>query len=215
MSQVPIVYVIDDDPSVARALERLFRVARFRLASFATARAFLDQQSLESPSCLVLDVQLPDLNGLDLQRDLKDRGWTLPIVFITGHGNVPMAVQALRAGAVHFLPKPFDNQELLAAVRQALDHEGQRLARQEECQRIRLLVDSLTPRERQVFLLVAAGMANKNIATRLGISLQTVKLHRGHVMRKLRLESVADLVQLAEKARTFLPDLAVTSWTKV
>jgi FixJ family two-component response regulator len=211
MSQVPVVYVVDDDPSVARALERLFRVAGLRLASFATARAFLDQQSLESPSCLILDIHLPDLNGLDLQRELKDRRWATPIVFITGHGNVPMAVEAMRAGAVHFLPKPFDNRELLAAVRQALDREGQQLARQQECKRIKLLVDSLTPRERQVFFLVAAGMANKNIATRLVISLQTVKLHRGHVMEKLRLDSVADLVQLAEKARAFQPDFAATT----
>jgi FixJ family two-component response regulator len=211
MSPGQVVYVVDDDPSVARALERLFRVAGFRLASFATARTFLDQQSLESLSCLVLDVQLPDLNGLDLQRELQDRGWTLPIVFITGHGNVPMAVQAMRAGAVHFLPKPFDNRELLAAVRQALEREGQELVRRQECKRIKLLVESLTPRERQVFLLVAAGLANKNIATRLGVSLQTVKLHRGHVMEKLRLDSVADLVQLAEKARAVLPDLAATT----
>jgi FixJ family two-component response regulator len=211
MSQVPVVYVVDDDPSVARALERMFRVAGFRLASFATARAFLDQQRLESPSCLVLDVHLPDLNGLDLQRELKDRGWTLPIVFITGHGSVPMAVEAMRAGAVHFLPKPFDNRELLAAVRQAVAREVQELARQEESNRVKTLVDSLTPRERQVFLLVAAGMVNKNIATRLGVCLQTVKLHRGHVMEKLGLDSVADLVQLAARARPFLPDLAATT----
>lgn len=211
MSPGPVVYVVDDDPSVARALERLFRVAGFCPASFATARAFLDQPGLESPSCLVLDVQLPDLNGLDLQRELKERGWTLPIVFITGHANVPMAVQAMRAGAIHFLAKPFDNQELLAAVRQALEREGQELARRQEYKRIKLLVESLTPRERQVFLLVAAGIANKNIATRLGVSLQTVKLHRGHVMQKLQLDSVADLVQLAEKARAVLPDLAATT----
>ncbi len=211
MSRGPVIYVVDDDPSVARALERLFRVTGLRLASFATARAFLDQRSLESPSCLVLDVQLPGLNGLDLQREMKDRGWTLPIVFITGHGNVPMAVQAMRAGAVHFLSKPFDNRELLAAVRQALEREGEQLARQEDGERIKRLVDSLTPRERQVFLLVAAGMANKNIATRLGVCLQTVKLHRGRVMEKLRLDSVAELVQLAEKARAVLPDLAATT----
>jgi FixJ family two-component response regulator len=211
MSQVPVVYVVDDDPSVAGALERLFRVAGFRLVSFATAGAFLDQQSLESPSCLVLDVQLPDLNGLDLQRELKDRGWTLPIVFITGHGNVPMAVEAMRAGAVHFLPKPFDNRELLEAVRKAHEREVQELARQQESNRIKLLVGTLTPRERQVFLLVAAGMANKNIATRLGVCLQTVKLHRGHVMEKLQVDSIADIVQLAEKATRFLPDLTATT----
>jgi FixJ family two-component response regulator len=211
MSPAPIVYVVDDDPSVARALERVFRVAGLRLASFAAARGFLDQHNLESPSCLVLDVQLPDLNGLDLQRELIERGWTLPIVFITGHGNIPMAVEAMRAGAVHFLPKPFDNQELLTAVRQAIEREGRRLAHREEGERIKLLVGSLTPRERQVFLLVAAGLANKNIAARLGVCLQTVKLHRGNVMEKLQIATVADLVQLAEKARPFLPGLVVAT----
>src|SRR5262245_45938031 len=192
MSHAPVVYVVDDDPSVSRALERLFRVAGLRLQSFATAKEFLNHRNLESPSCLVLDVQLPDLNGLDLQKELKDRGWALPIVFITGHGNVPMAVEAMRAGAVHFLPKPCDNRELLAAIRQALDRDGEQLARQEETTRIKRLVESLTPREREVFLLVAAGMANKNIASRLGICLQTAKLHRGRVMQKLQLDSVAD-----------------------
>lgn len=211
MSQTPVVYVVDDDPSIARALERLFRVAGLRLVSFDTAVGFLDQPELQSPACLVLDVHLPDLSGLDLQKALRDRGWNLPIVFVTGHGNVPMAVQAMRAGAIHFFPKPFDNHELLAAVRQALEREAQELARHEAGQRIRQLVDTLTPRERQVFLLVAAGMANKNIGTRLGISLPTVKLHRGNVMEKLQLDSVADLVQLAEKARGFLPEFSVTT----
>jgi FixJ family two-component response regulator len=211
MNQTPVVYVVDDDPSVSRALARLFRVAGLRLVSFATAQEFLDHPSFESPSCMVLDVQLPDLNGLDLQKELKDRGWALPIVFITGHGNVPMAVEAMRAGAVHFLPKPCDNRELLAAIRQALERDGQQLARQKETRRFTRLVDSLTPREREVFLLVAAGMANKNIATRLGICLQTVKLHRGHVMQKLRLDSVADLVHLAEKASGVLPGLGAST----
>jgi FixJ family two-component response regulator len=156
----------------------------------------------------VLDVNLPDLNGLDLQNELKDRGWTLPIVFITGHGSVPMAVAAMRAGAIHFLPKPCDNRELIAAIKQALDHDGQQLVRQEETRRIKRLVDSLTPREREVFLLVAAGMANKNITTRLSICIQTVKLHRGQVMRKLQLDSVADLAHFAEKVSAVLPGLA-------
>jgi FixJ family two-component response regulator len=205
MSPVPVVYLVDDDSSVSRALERLFRVAALRLEGFAAAQDFLDQSSLESPACLVLDVQLPDRNGLDLQRELRARGWALPIVFITGHGTVPLAVEAMRAGAVHFLPKPFDNRELLAAVRQALERQGREHAREEEGKRLQLLVDSLTPRERQVFLLVAAGMANKNIATRLGVSLQSVKLYRGRLMQKLHLQSVADLVRLAEKAQPSLP----------
>jgi RNA polymerase sigma factor (sigma-70 family) len=209
MSHEPVVYVVDDDPSVSHALGRLFRFAGLRCEMFATANEFLNHSKFESPSCLVLDVQLPDLNGLDLQRELKDRSWALPIVFITGHGNVPMAVEAMRAGAVHFLPKPFDNRELLTAVRQALEREGQEVARQEENKRIQLLIESLTPRERQVFLLVTAGLANKNIARRLGVSLQTVKLHRSNVMQKLQLNCLADLVHLAEKARVVLPDFAV------
>jgi FixJ family two-component response regulator len=207
MNSEPVVYVVDDDPSVVRALERLFRVAGFRLMAFATSQAFLDQSSVESPCCLVLDVQLPDMNGLDLQRNLKERGWAIPIVFITGHGNIPIAVEAMRAGAIHFLSKPFDNRELLAAVRQALEKETQQIAWHNECQRIKVLIDSLTPRERQVFLLVSAGMANKNIAAQLGVCLQTVKLHRGHMMEKLQLGSIAELVQLAGKVRTIQPTL--------
>lgn len=206
MSLPPVVYVVDDDPSVAAALERLFRVAGYRLVAFTTAGELLLQAELASPACLVLDVHLPDLNGLEIQRELQHRGWTLPIVFITGHGTVPQAVEAMRAGAVHFLGKPFDNQELLAAVRQALDRENDEFARREEGTRLKLLVDSLTPREQQVLLLVAAGLANKNIAARLGVSLQTVKLHRGRLMEKLQFDSVAQLVQFADRARASLPD---------
>lgn len=211
MSQAPVVYVVDDDPSIVRALQRLFRVAGLRMVSFDTAGGFLDQSDLQSPACLVLDVHLPDLSGLDLQKAMLDRGWNLPIVFVTGHGNVPMAVEAMRAGAIHFFPKPFANRELLAAVHQALEREAENLARHEAGQRIRQLVDTLTPRERQVFLLVATGMANKNIGARLGISLPTVKLHRGNVMEKLQLVSVADLVQLAEKVRGFMPEFSTTT----
>jgi len=206
MSDVPLVYLVYDDPSVSKALGRLFRVAGFRFAAFTTAHDFLDQPSLESPSCLVLDVQLPDQSGLDLQRELNDRGWCASIVFITGHGNIPMAVEAMRAGAVHFLPKPFDNRDLLAAVRQAIDRQLQVCAQLDESSQIEARMASLTPRERQVFALVAAGLANKNIATRLGCSLQTVKFHRGRVMQKLQLDSVADLVRLAEKAKPVLSD---------
>jgi FixJ family two-component response regulator len=206
MSQGPVVYVVDDDPSVTRALKRVFRVAGLRYESFATAQDFLLHRGHESPSCLVLDVQLPDLNGLDLQQELKARGWTPPIVFITGHGNVPMAVEAMQAGAVHFLPKPFDNRELLAAVRKALERDRQELDQREEGRRIKALVDSLTPREHEVFFLVAAGMPNKNIAIRLDVSLQTVKLYRGRLMHKLQLNSVADLVRLAEKATSLRCD---------
>jgi RNA polymerase sigma factor (sigma-70 family) len=200
MRREPTIYIVDDDPSVARALSRVLQVAGFRQESFATAQDFLNQEGLESPACLLLDVQLPGLSGLELQAALKDRGWTVPIVFITGHGNVPMAVDAMRAGAVHFLPKPFDNRELLSAILSALQREHQTLTDLEERKRIEEQLGSLTQRERQVFDLVAGGMPNKNIAAQLGLSLQTVKLHRGNVMRKLGLQSVAELARLAEKA---------------
>lgn len=200
MSTGPLVYLVDDDPSVLKALKRLFRVAAIRCESFATAEDFLDQPEFESPACLVLDVNLPGRTGLDLQRELKDRGWPVAIVFITGHGTIPMAVEAIQSGAVHFLAKPFNNNELLSAVRTALDRAGQELASLDDSRHIRERTAALTPREREIFLLVAAGMPNKNIATQLDISLQTVKLHRGRVMQKLQLNSVADLVRLAEKA---------------
>jgi FixJ family two-component response regulator len=200
MTCEPVIYIVDDDPSVARALSRVFRVAGFRQEAFATAQDFLNQECLESPSCLLLDVQLPGLSGLELQAELKERHWTVPIVFITGHGDVPMAVDAMRAGAIHFLQKPFDNRELLAAIHSALECEQRTLAELQERQEIERQLGCLTPRERQVFGLVAGGMPNKRIAAQLGLSLQTVKLYRGNVMRKLGLLSVAELARLAEKA---------------
>lgn len=206
MSDGPLVFLVDDDPSVRKALKRCFRVAGFRCETFATAQEFLDHPASDSPSCVVLDVNLPDRTGLDIQRELKDRGRLDSIVFITGHGNIPMAVEAIQAGAVHFLAKPFNNDELLAAVRKALDKAEQELASMDAGRRVKKSLDALTPREREVFLLVAAGMANKNIATHLDISLQTVKLHRGRVMQKLQLNSVADLVRLAEKSDPDLVD---------
>ena len=202
MSEAPIVYVVDDDPSVSRALERMFRVAGFHLRVFATAEDFLAQGSIVSPSCLVLDVHLPGRSGLDLQMELKDRGWSVPIILIAGHGTVPMAVEAMRAGAVHFLPKPFDNRQLMELVRQAIKTQNQECAKRREDRRISQLLNSLTPREHEVFLLVAAGLPNKNIASQLGICLQTVKLHRGRLMQKLEVDSIADLVRLAEQSRS-------------
>jgi len=200
MTPEPVIYIVDDDPSVSRALSRVFRVAGFRQEAFATAHDFLNQECLQSPSCLLLDVQLPGLSGLELQAELKHRNWTVPIVFITGHGDIPMAVDAMRAGATHFLQKPFDNRTLLAAIHSALECEQRTLAEAQERQRIEQQLDCLTGRERQLFDLVAGGMPNKRIASHLGLSLQTVKLHRGNMMRKLGLLSVAELARLAEKA---------------
>ncbi len=208
MIQTPVVYLVDDDPSVTQALLRLFRVAGYQLKSFSNAHDFLELSQLASPSCLVLDVNLPDMNGPDIQKELKKRGWKLPIIFISGHGSIPMAVEALREGAVHFLPKPFDNQELLATVNQALQRESREHAQQVETQYLKDKIESLTPRELEVFLLAGAGVPNKNIASRLGISLQTVKFHRGHVMVKLQIDSVAELALLAKQATKLRPNLS-------
>lgn len=199
MTDEPIVYLVDDDPSVIKALTRLFAVAGLHCKTFSTAQEFLSEPLIERRSCLVLDVNLPDLSGLELQRVLNERGRTVSIIFISGHGNIPMAVQAMQAGAVHFLPKPFQNDELLAAVRQAIDKSSRMVESLDEERRAKERVATLSPREHQIFLMVAQGLANKNIATRLDLSLQSVKLHRGRVMKKLELDSVADLVRLAEK----------------
>jgi FixJ family two-component response regulator len=198
-TSVPTVYLVDDDPSVSRALERFFRVAGFQFVAFTTAQDFLNHESFESPACVVLDVELPDQNGLELQAELKKRGRSASIVFITGHGDVSMAVEAMRAGAIHFLPKPFDNRNLLAAVRQAIDLDSEAASQRDVSRDIESRFATLTPRERQVFSLVAAGAANKSIAAQLGLSLQTIKLYRGRVMQKLALKSVAALARLAER----------------
>ncbi len=205
MTVVPTVYVVDDDPSVSKALERLFRVAGFQFVPFANAQDFLNYEDFASPACVVLDVQLPDRSGLELQEELKKRNRSVAIVFITGHGDIPMAVEAMRAGAIHFLPKPFDNQRLLAAVRQAIEHDCEASTERDESREIESRLALLTPRERQVFALVAAGAANKQIAAQLGLALQTIKLYRGRVMQKLELTSVAELARLAEKAAAGSP----------
>jgi FixJ family two-component response regulator len=202
MREEPVVYVLDDDSSVCKSLMRLFGVVGFRCQAFTTARDFLSLDRVQLPSCLVLDVQLGHQSGLDLQSELRKRGWRTPIVFISGHSNVAVAVEAMRSGAVHFLPKPFTGRELLAAVREAIDRDRQFQHQVQEKLHNKALITSLTPREREVFALVSAGMANKNIAVRLHLSLQTIKLHRGRVMKKLEADSVADLVRLAEKVQS-------------
>jgi len=200
MSSAPIVYLVDDDPSVTKALARLFQAAGLRFATFASAQDFLDEPQIENSSCLVLDLQLPDQSGLDLQKKLNDRSPGLSIVFISGHGDIPTAVEAMQAGAVNFLQKPFENRALLDAIQRALESQRQFCAARQEKQETASRLASLTPREREVFDLVAAGLANKLIASNLDLSLQTIKLYRSRVMQKLELKSVADLVRLAEKA---------------
>jgi RNA polymerase sigma factor (sigma-70 family) len=191
------VYVVEDDPSIRDAVHSLIQSVGLRAKMFGSAQEFLSSQLPDAPACLVLDVRLPGLSGLDLQRELSKAGIELPIIFITGYGDIPMSVLAMKAGAVEFLTKPFRGQELLDAIRQAI--EQARTARQERVEREELgrRLDSLTPRQRQVMELVVAGLVNKQIAAKLGTSEVTIKVHRGQLMRKMRARSIPDLVRMA------------------
>jgi len=195
--QQPIVFVVDDDISVRESLELLIEFAGWQPETFASAEEFLERPRTATPSCLVLDVSLPALNGLELQKLIGADRVDMPIIFITGHGDVPMTVQAMKAGAVEFLTKPFDDEVLLSAIRHALKHSAAVLDEQAEITDLRDSFDSLTPREQDVMRLVVAGMLNKQIGLKLGISEITVKAHRGKVMQKMQANSVADLVKTA------------------
>lgn len=194
-----IVYVIDDDPSVRDAIKSLIRSVGMNIETFASAQEFMSCKRPEAPGCLVLDVRMPGLSGLDLQRELTDARINIPIIFITGHGDIPMSVRAMKAGAVEFLTKPFRDQDLLDAIAQAIDRDRDQRKQQADVADLRNRFEQLTPREREVMDLVVAGLLNKQIAIRLGISEITVKLHRHQVMEKMKADSLAELVRMSEK----------------
>ena len=194
----PVVLVIDDDVAMRESLTSLFRSVGLQVRVFGSAPEFLRSSLPNAPSCLVLDIRLPGTSGLDFQIELAESGIHIPIIFMTGHGDIPMSVQAMKAGAVDFLTKPFRHQEMLHAVTQALTADEKRRAEEKTVSDLRSLYDSLTPREREVLALVTAGLMNKLIAEELGVSEITVKVHRSHVMRKMRTRSLADLARIAD-----------------
>jgi FixJ family two-component response regulator len=204
-SVVPIVFIVDDDVSVRESLELLVRNEKWEPATFASAQEFLDHPRKLVPSCLVLDLSLPGLNGLELQKQLAIQHIDMPIIFITGHGDVPKSVQAMKAGALEFLTKPIENDTLTSAIRNALERSRLTMAQEAETRELRDRYAVLTPREQQVMALVVTGLLNKQVGGELGISEITVKAHRGQVMQKMKAKSLADLVKMAARLKPARP----------
>ena len=195
----PMVFIVDDDLSVRRSTERLVHAAGLKVQTFTSAKEFLKNARFEGPACLVLDVRMPGLSGMDLQQELARSGVQIPIIFITGHGDIPMSVRAMKAGAVEFLTKPFRSRGLLDAIRAALERDRSAHKERSETGELRQRHEQLTPREREVMALVVAGLLNKQVASELATTERTIKFHRAHIMQKMHAESLADLVRMAEK----------------
>ena len=195
-----LVYVVDDDASVRRSLERLLGSVNLEVTTFATADEFLHYRHPERPSCLILDIRMPGLSGLDLQQELSSVGMSIPVIIVTGHGTVPLSVRAMKAGAIDLLQKPFEDQILLDVVYRALKLDWDARNKGHDIKQIQQRIESLTPREHEVFMRVIEGRLNKEIAHELGVSEKTIKVHRAHVMEKMQIHSVAMLVHLADKA---------------
>jgi FixJ family two-component response regulator len=193
-----LIAVVDDDPSARRGLQRLIRSMGWRAETFVSAQEFLGRSSTDTPSCLLLDLQLPGLSGLDLQKQMAEAGLEIPIVFLTGHGDIPASVRAMKAGAIEFLTKPVDEQNLLKAIQDALQRDRDNRQQHAQIRELQSRYGSLTAREQEVMQQVISGLLNKQIAAELNITEDTVKFHRGHIMRKMRADSLADLVRMAQ-----------------